>query len=89
VYYDLGENAQIARIRWKFLRSDAADLYRIQVSDDATNWETLISHGNAAAADQWQTHLQEVEARYVRFIFVNSGNDANIGYLSEVRFYTS
>jgi hypothetical protein len=89
VYFDLGEDAHIGRIRWKFLRTGAADMYRIQVSDDAVDWQTLVTHSGPGASDQWQTLLPEEDTRYVRFYFINSGLDDNIGYLSEVRFYAS
>jgi hypothetical protein len=89
LYFDLGSVQQIGRIRWQFQRTDCADLYRIQVSNDATNWQTLVTHVNPKKANEWQTLLTETEARYVRFIFLNKNADANIGYLSEVRFYRS
>jgi F5/8 type C domain len=87
--YDLGSVESLGRVRWKFNTVGMADYYRIQVSDDATTWTSVATLGNAVNADEWQTLMTDVDARYVRFFFKNVNGDANVGGLSEVRFYAS
>jgi hypothetical protein len=87
--YDLGEVTSIGRIRFQFNELGMADYYRIQVSDDGSTWTSLATYGNATKANEWNTLLTGVDARYVRFFFINVNADANVGGLSEVRFYTS
>jgi hypothetical protein len=87
--YDLGDITSIGRIRFQFNELGMADYYRIQVSNDGASWTSLATYGNATKADEWNTLLTDVDARYVRFFFINVNADANVGGLSEVRFYTS
>jgi F5/8 type C domain len=87
--YDFGSETSLGRVRWKFNTIGMADYYRIQVSNDATTWTSLATLGNAVNADEWQTLMTDVDARYVRFLFINVNGDANVGGLSEVRFYAS
>jgi hypothetical protein len=87
--YDLGTTVKLGEIRWRFSQIGFADRYQVQTSSDGVHWSTIAKRGNASAANKWVTMKATVETRWVRFLFSNPNNDANIGYLSEVRFYAA
>jgi F5/8 type C domain len=87
VMFDLGRAVSLGELRWKFSELGYADGLRIESSDDGTSWSTVASPGNATAAGEWQRLDVEVTARLVRFFFTNPNSDADVGFLSEVRFY--
>lgn len=85
--YDLGGSAAIGQIRWKFSKTGFADKFVIQSSPDGIHWTTFAKGSNASTADEWVKLTANTKTRYVRFLFTNPNKDANIGYLSDVRFY--
>jgi uncharacterized protein YkwD len=87
VRYDLGRQRALTEIRWKFSQTGAADRFTIQVSNSTSNWQTLATRGNAAAANTWESLDTTASARYVRFRFENPNGDRTLGYLSEVEIY--
>jgi hypothetical protein len=87
--YDLGTTVKLGEIRWRFSQIGFADLYQVQTSSDGVHWSTIAKRSNASAPNKWVTLKATVETRWVRFLFSNPNNDANIGYLSEVRFYAA
>lgn len=88
VSFDLGETKPIGKVKWQFNQLGYADKFKIQVSNDGVHWTTVAVRKNPSAANTWQTlKLSGVNARYVRFFFNNPNQDANVGWLSEVRFY--
>jgi F5/8 type C domain len=87
VSFDLGATTPLRTIQWTIAQPDAADSYRVQISANGSTWTTVAVLTNPTGANQWQTLPVEVDARYVRFYFRNPNLDANIGQLSDVRFY--
>ncbi|MFN8593165.1 MAG: CAP domain-containing protein [Thermomicrobiales bacterium] len=87
VQFDLGSAKTISEIRWQFSQLGSADQFTIDVSSNATTWQTLATRGNAAAVNAWETLTTNVSARYVRFNFANPNRDSRLGYLSEVQVY--
>jgi hypothetical protein len=88
VGYDLGGSVPIGRIRWMFDRVDRADSYRVQVSDDLRTWTTVTQHVAPPSPGAWiEVAPDDLTARFVRWYFTNPHGDANLGGLSEVRFY--
>jgi hypothetical protein len=87
--YDLGGTAAIGEIRWKFSKIGFADKFVIQSSPDGIHWTTFAKGSNASAADKWVKLTTNTTTRYVRLLFSNPNKDPNIGFLSEVRFYTA
>jgi hypothetical protein len=80
---DLGEPTRIFEISWVFRTTGYADRFRIRISNDGVNYETIHTVGNAPAK-AWQYLLIDRSARYVRFNVDNPNNDPAIGYLAEV-----
>ncbi len=87
--YDLGDVTPVALIKWKFSEIGHADNFLVQTSDDGHMWTTISTETNADEADHWQKLEVNVSIRFVRFFFTNPERDANIGFLSEVRFLPS
>ncbi len=87
--YDLGDTVALGRIRWKFSAIGFADKFVLQSSPDGVHWTTFAKASNARTANAWVSLNTSVKTRYVRFLFSNPNKDANIGYLSEVRFYAA
>ncbi len=85
--YDLGDNVPLGEIRWKFSQLGFADKFDVQVSDDGTHWKTLAKATNASKVDTWVKLSTKVSTRYVRLYFSNPNRDANVGFISEIRFY--
>ena len=85
--YDLGDAVALGEIRWKFATIGFADRFVVQSSPDGVHWSTFAKAGNAASANTWVSLTTTVTTRYIRFLFSNPNKDANVGYLSEVRFY--
>jgi F5/8 type C domain len=85
--YDLGDKVPLGEIRWKFSKLGFADKFDVQVSDDGTHWKTLAKATNATKADTWVKLSTKVSTRYVRLYFSNPNKDANVGFVSEIRFY--
>jgi hypothetical protein len=84
--YDIGDVVSVPAIKWKFSRVGAADRFLVQTSVDGTNWSSVSEQTNADAVDSWVQLDANVQTRFVRFFFTNPNGDANIGFLSEVRF---
>jgi hypothetical protein len=87
VAFDLGSSVKLGEVRWKFSQIGFADKFQIQTSLDGVHWSTIAKNGNASAPNNWVTLTTDAETRWVRFLFANPNKDANIGFLSEVRFY--
>lgn len=85
--YDLGDTVALGEIRWKFSEIGFADKFVLQSSPDGVHWSTFAKAGNAASPNTWVSLTTTVKTRYIRFLFSNPNKDANVGYLSEVRFY--
>ena len=85
--YDLGDTVALGEIRWKFSQVGSADKFVVQSSPDGVHWTTFAKGGNARSVDIWVKLTTTVETRWIRFLFSNPNKDANVGYLSEVRFY--
>jgi hypothetical protein len=73
-------------VKWKFNRTNYADYFEIQVSNDRKSWKTIGQFTNAPS-NTWQTLNRNASGRYVRFLFRNPNKDLRLGYLSEVRVY--
>ena len=86
--YDLGDSVKLGELRWKFSKVEFADMFAVQTSPDGVHWTTFAKASNPPAADTWVSMTTNVQTRFVRFLFSNPNKDANIGYLSEVRFYS-
>jgi uncharacterized protein YkwD len=86
VWFDLGSVKTIETVKWKFNRTNYADYFEIQVSNDRKSW-SMIGQGTNVPSNTWQTLNRKASARYVRFLFRNPNNDLRLGYLSEVRVY--
>jgi len=86
VWFDFGAARTFDTVKWKFNRTNYADYFEIQVSNDRTSW-TKIGQGTNAPSNTWQTLNKKATGRYVRFLFRNPNRDAKLGYLSEVRIY--
>jgi hypothetical protein len=87
--YDLGDSVTLGELRWEFSQIGFADQFVVQSSPDGVHWTTFAKGSNALSANTWVTVTTSVKTRFVRFLFSNPNNDANIGYLSEVRFYAA
>ena len=87
--YDLGDSVTLGELRWQFSEIEFADQFVVQSSPDGVHWTTFAKASNAPAANTWVTLTAHVKTRFVRFLFSNPNKDANIGYLSEVRFYAT
>lgn len=85
-WFDLGSIKNVQSIKWKFNRTNYADYFEIQVSNDRNSWRKLANRSNAPS-NTWQTLNTNVNARFVRFLFRNPHNDSRLGYVSEVRIY--
>ena len=86
VYVDLGASKSIGKIEWLFSKSGSADSYKIQLSNDKTNWSTVSSQSNGKSGT-WYTKKVGKKARYVRIYFNNPNKDKVLGYLAEVKVY--
>ena len=88
VVLDLGEVKPVGSIRWLFAVGEMAGGMRIEVSTDRREW-TLVAEPGNAPIDEWQELVlpEPVEARYVRFAFVNVGSDEQVGGLAEVEVW--
>jgi hypothetical protein len=84
--YDLGDVVDIPAIKWKFSQVGGADRFLVQTSVDGKKWSSISEQTNAAAVDTWVQLDANLQTRFVRFFFTNPNSDANIGFLSEVRF---
>jgi hypothetical protein len=84
--YDLGDVVNVPAIKWKFSKIGSADHFLVQTSVDGTRWSSVSEQTNADAADSWVRLDVNIQTRFVRFFFTNPNGDANIGFLSEVRF---
>jgi F5/8 type C domain len=84
--YDLGDVVDVPAIKWKFSQVGGADRFLVQTSVDGKKWSSISEQSNAAAVDTWVQLDAKVHTRFVRFFFTNPNADANIGFLSEVRF---
>jgi hypothetical protein len=87
--YDLGDSVALGELRWQFAKVGFADQFVVQSSADGVHWNTFAKATNAPAANTWVTLTAHVKTRFVRFQFSNPNKDANVGYLSEVRFYSA
>jgi hypothetical protein len=83
---DLGENVPLQRIEWMWSAPGAADDVKIQTTLDGITWTTVATPG-AAPVGTWNSHTLDRQVRIVRFRFSNPNKDAQLGYLSEVRFF--
>jgi uncharacterized protein YkwD len=86
VWFDFGAARTFDTVKWKFNRTNYADYFEIQVSNDRASW-TKIGQFTNAPSNTWQTLNKKATARYVRFLFRNPNKDVKLGYLSEVRVY--
>ena len=87
--YDLGDTVKVGEVRWKFSKVEFADKFVVESSPDGVHWTTFAKASNPPAADTWVSMTTNLQTRFVRFRFSNPNKDANIGYLSEVRFYAT
>ena len=87
--YDLGDSVVLGELRWQFSKIDFADQFVVQSSPDGVHWTTFAKASNAPAANTWVSLTAHVKTRFVRFLFSNPNKDVDVGYLSEVRFYTA
>jgi hypothetical protein len=87
--FDLGSTVELGELRWKFSKVEFADKFAVQTSLDGVHWTTFAKAGNPPAADTWVSMTTKMKTRFVRFLFSNPNKDANVGYLSEVRFYST
>lgn len=86
IYLDLGAAKSIGKIEWLFSKSGSADSYKIQVSNDKTNWTTISNQSNGKSGS-WYSKSVGKQARYVRFYFNNPNKDKALGFLAEVKIY--
>jgi hypothetical protein len=84
--YDLGDVVNVPAIKWKFSQIGAADRFLVQTSVDGKRWSSIAEQTNANAVDTWVQLDANAQTRFVRFFFTNPNGDANLGFLSEVRF---
>ena len=87
--YDLGDSVALGELRWEFANVEFADQFVVQSSPDGVHWTTFAKATNAPAASTWVSLTAHLKTRFVRFLFSNPNKDANVGYLSEVRFYSA
>lgn len=66
-----------------------ADQFVVQSSPEGVHWTTFAKASNAPATNTWVTLTAHVTTRFMRFLFSNPNKDANVGFLSEVRFYAT
>ena len=82
---DFGAPVSIGSVRWLFAVAGYGDGLQIQVSNDLREWTSFDEPGAETAGD-WQTLTlhQPIQARYVRFLFVNTSGGDQVGGLAEV-----
>ena len=85
VVLDLGRVRPVGRIRWIAGEGGLAGAMKIQVSQDGKHWRTLGQPGGNGDGKWRELRTgRPVDARYVRFLFANPGDDALLGGLAEV-----
>ena len=81
---DFGSVQTLSSVRWVFGETGISDNLQVQWSNDASNWTTLTTRGNASVGN-WQSVGTSISTRYVRFFFTNINGDAQVGGISEVQ----
>jgi hypothetical protein len=87
VAFDLGSPAPMGEIRWKFSQVGYADRYRVEVSDDGSNWTTIATRTNAPAVGEQMRQPINRTARFVRLFFDNPNRDPDVGFVTGVRIF--
>src|SRR4029450_10145181 len=71
-------------VRW--LQTADGGTVEVQLSNDRKHW-TPVGRGGDVPPGEWQTRTVDATARYVRFVFVATGDGARLGHLAEVEVY--
>jgi hyaluronoglucosaminidase len=83
---DLGRSRAIDRVRWFVGDKSGAVAYRIQVSANGQQWQTVATL-SAGASNTWYQRAIGREARYVRWLFANPTNVRRLGNIAEVEVF--
>lgn len=85
---DLGESAEIGRIETYLDSKEEPYRYRLDISDDETNWSAYADRsGNTVAGNPGYTDKGIATARYVRLTFEESGQPLDQIGVRELRVY--
>jgi hypothetical protein len=90
VVFDLGQTQSVGRLRWFFAVDGLNSGLQIDSSNDQRSWSTVDKPGPVAAG-AWQEFVLSapVDARYIRFLFLNNDGTDQLGGLAEVKILPS
>lgn len=88
IRFDLGQVRTVRKISWKYHVSGAADSVQIMVSSNGVEWTTLARRRNSPPK-RWESIETDSSARFIQFLYANPNGDRALGYLAEVRVWSS
>lgn len=86
VYLDMGGTATITGVRWYLHTASCGSEFAIELSNDKKSWIEVARAGTERAG-KWFAAGISASARYIRFRFVNDGQAAVLGCLSEAQVW--
>ena len=87
-YGDLGSKKCISGVKVFLYFADVPEIMDIQVSDDASSWNTVVSGWKVDVGDTWvEKTFSETSGRYVRLYITSSQRRADNTIFSEIREY--
>ena len=84
---DLGQSRQISRARWYLGHREFAVAFRLEVSDDAQQWQTVANLSAGQSEFVWQERAINRSGRYVRWFFTNPTNAVILGEIGEAQVF--
>jgi hypothetical protein len=84
---DLGQSRQITRVRWYLGNREFAVAFRLEVSDDAKQWQTVANLSAGQNSFNWQERAVNRSGRYVRWYFTNPTKATVLGEIGEAQVF--
>jgi len=79
--FDLGASKKISLLKLQFYNWDGGRIYTysIQVSNDATQWNEVLSNASSTSQEWTQNSFSDLNARYLKLIFVSNNQNTWAG----------
>jgi cell division septation protein DedD len=87
VQVSLGSQKHVGVVRWMFGLEGAADVVKIDISWDQTNWTNIATRTNAPLYE-WQELVVNLDARFIRWTVQNPNGDNPIGGIAEIEVWS-